>query len=64
MKNKTATKKESIKRKHIEKEGYTEHVGQKPKRIKEANTRENKDREKTIGKETNEPNQLKQSERH
>ena len=63
MKDKTATKTESTKRKHIEKEGYTEHVGQKPKKIKEANTRENKDREKTIEKETSEPTKLKQSER-
>ena len=63
MKDKTATKTDSTKRKHIEKEGYTEHVGQKPKRIKETNTKENKDREKIIEKETNKPNKLKHTEK-
>ena len=63
VKDRTVAKTESTKRKQIEKEGYTEHAEQNPKRIKEINTKENKDKKKTIKKKINEPNKLEQTEK-
>ena len=63
MRDRTLAKTESTKRKQIEKEDYTEHVGQEPKRIKEANTKENKVRTRIVEKKKSEPSKLKQAER-